>query len=261
MTYIINVYLKKILKFLSNIVSPIINRNFILKRNFQPIYLAADFIFSENIDGDYLEFGVFKGDSFIEAYEVCEKAKKWNSIKFNQLAFESKKNAHENFEKLTIKKNIRYFAFDSFEGLPKEKNEDSKHSRFHEGRFKSSKDFFINACKLNNVDISKVFICEGFYENSLKQEFLNKHDLSKAAIVMIDCDLLSSTKLVLNFITPILQNGTIIIFDDWFTYKGMKNKGQQKAVTEWLAINKEVSLIEYAQYGKSQKSFIVNIGT
>jgi len=59
MTYIIKFYLKKILKILSNLLNPIVNRNFILKRNFQPIYLAGDFVFSENIDGDYLEFGVF----------------------------------------------------------------------------------------------------------------------------------------------------------------------------------------------------------
>ena len=79
MVYIIKVYIRKILKILSKLVNPIINRNFVLKKNFQPIYLAADFVFSENIDGDYLEFGVFLGSSFIEAYKVCEDAKKWNS--------------------------------------------------------------------------------------------------------------------------------------------------------------------------------------
>ena len=260
MTYIIKFYIKKILKILSNLLNPIVNRNFILKRNFQPIYLAGDFVFSENIDGDYLEFGVFKGDSFIEAYEVCENAKKWNSKKFNQLAFENKKNANDNFERLNVKKDMRYFAFDSFEGLPKETGEDGKHPRFHEGRFKSSKNFFLSSCKLNNLDLSKVIVCEGFYENSLNKNFLNAHNLHKAAIVMIDCDLLSSTKQVLNFITPILQNGTILIFDDWFTYKGIKNKGQQKAVSDWLIQNKDISIVEHARYGKSQKSFIVNIG-
>ena len=65
---------------------------------------------------------------------------------------------------------------------------------------------------------------------------------------------------MLKFITPLLQNGTVIIFDDWFTYKGMKNKGQQKAVDEWLKSNINISLLEHARYGKSQKSFIVNIG-
>ena len=260
MVYIIKVYIRKILKILSNLVNPIINRNFVLKKNFQPIYLAADFVFSENIDGDYLEFGVFQGSSFIEAYKVCEDAKKWSSKRFNEFSFEKKETANLNFQRLNIKNDIRYFAFDSFEGLPKENKEDAKHPRFHEGRFKSSKEFFLKACKYNNVDLSKVVVCEGFYDETLNNELFQIHNLNKAAIIMIDCDLLSSTRTVLKFITPLLQNGTVIIFDDWFTYKGMKNKGQQKAVDEWLKSNINISLLEHARYGKSQKSFIVNIG-
>ena len=221
--------------------------------------MAADFVFSENIEGDYLEFGVFKGDSFIEAYHACENAKKWNSKKFNEVSFEDKDVANESFQKIDKKKNIRYFAFDSFKGLPKQNNEDSEHSRFHEGRFKSSKDFFFRACKLQNLDLSKIIVCEGFYENSLNDEMRKKNNLTKAAIVMIDCDLLSSTRTVLKFITPLIQNGTILIFDDWFTYKGMRKKGQQKAVNDWLIENKYISLLEHSRYGKSQKSFIVNI--
>ena len=260
MTYIIQVYIRKLLKFLSKIINPIVNRDFVLRKNFQPIFLAADFVFSENIEGDYLEFGVCKGASFIEAYDACEEAKKWNSKKFNEQSFENKKNANESFQRIIVKNNIRYFAFDSFEGLPKENKDDEEHPRFHEGRFKSSKQFFINSCKLNNLDLSKVVVCEGFYEKSLNDDFLKNNNLTKAAIVMIDCDLYSSTQTVLKFITPLLQNGTIIIFDDWFTYKGMKNKGQQKATDEWLKINNNIDLVEHSRYGKSQKSFIVNIG-
>ena len=66
--------------------------------------MAADFVFSENIEGDYLEFGVFKGDSFIEAYHACENAKKWNSKKFNEVSFEDKDVANESFQKIDKKK-------------------------------------------------------------------------------------------------------------------------------------------------------------
>ena len=40
---------------------------------------------------------------------------------------------------------------------------------------------------------------------------------------MIDCDLKESTTLALNFTKSTLQEGTIIIFDDFNYYKG--NKG------------------------------------
>lgn len=41
-----------------------------------PISLAADFVFAEAIPGDYLEFGVFKGASFIEAVNKLEASQK-----------------------------------------------------------------------------------------------------------------------------------------------------------------------------------------
>ena len=40
-----------------------------------PIEIIADYIFSEAIEGDYLEFGVFRGDSFVSAYQAMENAR------------------------------------------------------------------------------------------------------------------------------------------------------------------------------------------
>ena len=86
-----------------------------------------------------------------------------------------------------------------------------------------------------------------------------EHQLNAASIVMIDCDLYSSTKSVLNFITPLLRNGTVLIFDDWFAYKGSPNEGEQKATKEWLQLNPNILLSEHARFGPSQKSFIVHL--
>jgi hypothetical protein len=76
---------------------------------------------------------------------------------------------------------------------------------------------------------------------------------------MIDCDLYSSTKPVLEFITNLIDNGTILIFDDWFSYKGSPNHGEQKACNEWLEKNPRISLIPYVRLGTAQHSFIVNL--
>ena len=43
---------------------------------------------------------------------------------------------------------------------------------------------------------------------------------------MVDCDLKESTTLALNFAKPTLQEGTIIIFDDFNFYKGNRDKGE-----------------------------------
>ena len=85
-----------------------------------------------------------------------------------------------------------------------------------------------------------------------------KLDLGKAAIVMIDCDLYSSTKEVLKFITPLLVDGSILIFDDWYAYKGSPFKGERRATSEWLEINPHISLSAFSARGAHQRAFIVN---
>jgi len=75
---------------------------------------------------------------------------------------------------------------------------------------------------------------------------------------MIDCDLYSSTKCVLEFITPLIVNGTILIFDDWLAYKGSPDRGEQLACSEWLDTNPELSLVPFARFGLTQQAFIVN---
>jgi len=253
----IKYYLKKII---SSIIRIFLQNIVLTKYQYKPIYLAAEFVFAENIEGDYLEFGVFKGHSFIEAYHACEDArKKYSSKKFNEKAFQNKETLKKNFQEISIKKNIRYFAFDSFEGLPEIDANDTKHSRFHKGRFASSKNFFLSNCKNNGVNIKKIVSIEGFYEKSLTDAVRQQNQLNAASIVMIDCDLYSSTKSVLNFITPILQNGTILIFDDWFSYKGYPKEGQRRATKEWLDQNSNICITEHARFSYAQKSFIVNL--
>jgi len=71
--------------------------------------------------------------------------------------------------------------------------------------------------------------------------------LKRASLVLIDCDLYESTVPVLAFITDLLDQGTIIIFDDWYRYKGHLDKGEQRACREWLDKNPQLELSRYWQ--------------
>ena len=84
------------------------------------------------------------------------------------------------------------------------------------------------------------------------------HQLTAASIVMVDCDLYSSTKSVLDFITSLVVEGSIIIFDDWFAFKGNPNRGEQLACSEWLEANPGLGLIPFARFGLTQQAFIVH---
>jgi hypothetical protein len=51
--------------------------------------------------------------------------------------------------------------------------------------------------------------------------------------------------------------GTIIIFHDWFRFKGDPRRGEQRACAEWLARNPQFELIEYWCKGPQAMSFLV----
>ena len=128
----------------------------------------------------------------------------------------------------------------------------------YNGALASRKDFE-NNLKKNKINLDKVNIIEGYYEDTLNEQLKKKYNMSKASIIMIDCDLYNSAKLVLEFVTDIVQDGTILIFDDWFAYKGNRMKGEQLAANEWLEKNSKFKLIPFSRYGVYQNSFIVSI--
>jgi O-methyltransferase len=229
-----------------------------------PIDLAALFVFAEAVPGDYLEFGVFKGASFVEAVKAFEIAyKRWGSQNklTNRQAYSenSSERADAHFASLEFKEPIRYFAFDSFQGLPDLHEIDGGHSRFRSGRYNYSESGFIsNVLSKTSLQRHRLITVPGFYNESLLESLYETLALRKAAVVMIDCDLYSSTREVLRFITPLLVDGTILIFDDWYAYKGSPFKGERLATSEWLSVNPNIVLSEFASRGAYQRAFIVN---
>jgi len=163
----------------------------------------VQYISYNRIEGDYLEFGCHSG---------------WGLYIFHKLI---------KFRKL---EQMRLFAFDSFEGFPEITGTDS-YLNYKKGMLAYSyKDFQI-VQKVNRMN--DVIPIKGFFESVLTDELINQHEMKYAAIVFIDCDLYSSTKTVLEFIKNMLQTGTIVIFDDYWLFRGDKNRGEQKALLEF----------------------------
>jgi len=77
--------------------------------------------------------------------------------------------------------------------------------------------------------------------------------------VWIDCDLYSSTRTVLDFITPYLQYGTLLLFDDWFAFLADPNAGQQRAFREWLEKNPQLRAVELMRFGWCGNSFVIHL--
>lgn len=107
--------------------------------------------------------------------------------------------------------------------------------------------------------MADVRIVPGFYDETLTADTKEQLSLQRAAIILIDCDLYESTVPVLEFITDLVDQGTILIFDDWYRFKGDPNKGEQRACNEWLQKNPHINLVQYWQQGPQSVAFLVNI--
>mgnify|MGYP001792819079 CR=1 FL=1 len=98
---------------------------------------------------------------------------------------------------------------------------------------------------------------KGWFDKSLTQDCASNIQLQKLACVWIDCDFYESTVPILDFITPYLSVGSVILFDDWRCYRNLANFGEQLACKEWLENNPALKLNEFISFGFHGMSFTV----
>lgn len=208
---------------------------------------AASFVAHNMVEGDYLEFGVFEGESFVAAFHAIERER--------GIVIDSFPKTDESAGWFDCAP--RYFAFDSFAGLPG--GDAERQADYHAGAYACSEAQFRKNVADGGVDVSRLITVPGLYGSSLTQEVKAGHGLRRAAVVMIDCDLYESTVPVLDFLTDLVHQGTVIIFHDWFRFKGSPLQGEQRACGEWLRRNPSIELIEYWREGPQAMAFIVNI--
>ena len=193
---------------------------------------AFGFVRNNEVPGDYLEFGVYQGRTFSEA---------WHAARRHALG------------------TMRFHAFDSFAGLPEPERGD-RGAGFHGGQFRCARNLFEGTLERQRVDMSRVGIHEGFFDDTLPDaQSLVRIGVEKAAIVWIDCDLHASTVPVLRALTPIVGEGTVLVFDDWYCFRARPDRGEQLACGEWLRANPRIRLVEYHKFHWAGASFIVNI--
>jgi hypothetical protein len=98
-------------------------------------------------------------------------------------------------------------------------------------------------------------LVEGWFESTLNFETKRRLGLDKVSIAHIDCDFYESAKLALNFLTDLLVDGSILVFDDWWLYKGHPDRGEQRAFREWTEENR----IRYSEFFRTTAvSFIIH---
>lgn len=216
------------------------------------IHKAANIIAADKVEGDYLEFGVFAGHSFIRSYHaihsVFEQYQKLGAGRTEEDAAEIKR----------IWENMRFFAFESFQGLPEHDGIDNESSDFTEGKYKCTETSFRENLVRAGVPLGKVVTVAGWFEETCTEETIKKCAMKKASIIHVDCDLYASARTALQFVKPLLTDGTIIVFDDWYCFRGNPNLGEQRAFSEWKTTMTDWIFTEYQKEGASRNSFIAS---
>jgi O-methyltransferase len=147
-----------------------------------------------------------------------------------------------------------YVGFDSFEGLPEVKGID-RMEIFRQGKMATTEEDFIGIMTAAGMPRERLRTVKGFYDRTLTRELAASLAPSKAAVIYIDCDLYESTRPVLEFIEDFLQEGTIIVFDDWFCFWGRPDRGEQLAFREFCDRHAELEFAPFVQTCEAQ-SFI-----
>jgi len=218
------------LKLLSALVGQQMSSEYCFRfENLRMLETAFGFLANEGITGDYAEFGVFQGATFSAAFHA---ARRWGN------------------------RAMRFHAFDSFAGLPDLEARDAG-GPFHAGQFSATRPFFERRLRKNGVDLSRVTITEGYFDETLTSARREQIALRQVAIAVVDCDLYSSTVPVLRFLSDLLVDGAILIFDDWYCFKSSPQHGEQRACREWLLEQSGLTLAEYRSFHWSGQSFIV----
>tara|TARA_B100001057_G_scaffold414302_1_gene431344 strand:- start:1231 stop:1938 length:708 start_codon:yes stop_codon:yes gene_type:complete len=182
--------------------------------------------------GSYIEFGIFTGSSFNFAMK-----------------------ANKSLDKVLGKSNCDFIGFDSFQGFGDVQDNDN-HPRFNDDTFSVDEKKILKNIKKNSNN-QKYQIIKGFYKNTLLKKPID-YGITKARVIMIDCDLKEPTTLALNFVKEILQKGTIILFDDYIFYKGDEKKGEYSALEDFKLSNPSIKLRPAFEYGYGSKAFIVS---
>ena len=191
-------------------------------------YLSA----IEDVDGDYLEFGVFTGSSFCHSIR-CSKRVTYLNPKISK---------------------TKFYGFDSFSGFG-EISEDDLHSFYTDENFSTDYKKVEKRVKkiAKNINFNLI---PGYFSESLASG-PSAYGINKARIIFVDSDTYSSSSEALTFCEKIIQRGTFIILDDYYSYKGSYEKGVKKAFDEFVK-NCGIKVRRVFTYGMGGAVYVVS---
>lgn len=189
----------------------------VTKQETEEIIHLANKILLDSVEGDFVEFGCYKGDTSVLLHEAIIKYKKAHG------------RAPSDYPLLWL--------YDSFSGLPPKTSEDvsAAGDQFKAGELFVSKREVVE--RLRKLGFQRDFVIKGFFE-----ELDAVRDLpASIAFAFLDGDFYSSIKTSLELVIPKLSRGGIIVVHD---YNNPELPGSSRAVDEFLQSHPEFKLTQ-----------------
>jgi len=234
--YLFKLYVDRIL------YNPTVYSNHSLVRTFFRSYKAFsrafDYCETSYVKGDILEFGVFTGCTARVLAIIMRERERESML----------------------------LLFDSFEGLPEiisDIDKNAYHIKYDKiwakGTMNLSKGIEKSIFKTLSriIQPHRIKIIKGFYKNTLKNNLKNV----KAKFVHIDCDLYESAIVVLEELIKnhTLQDGTVLLFDDYNTNRVNPDMGERKAITDIQKRYHHINFEPFFNYGNCGQAFFVHM--
>lgn len=189
---------------------------------------VMEYVYSEQISGDVMEFGSYSG---FTSRILAEAMRKYNH----------KGGLH---------------LFDSFEGFPSSNAAEDNNSckvavqgYWQPGELSAPagiEQHIFNRLSPILPD-GKLYVHKGFFNNTLPRVAAGR----KVSVVHIDSDLYASAKYILDALSQAkaFNDGTVVIFDDFFCNRANPNFGEQAALRDFLKENPRFVFNKWFTYG------------
>ena len=178
-------------------------------------------IATNQIQGDYYEFGVFQGDSLVQSFQAWSDFKSWVNKQVGADAPAWRQEVWKEYSEF----NPRFVGVDTFEGMP---DNDESSTIFAKGTFQTSLELVEGKCESVGLSSPELTLVKGLFADTDKELIA-----PKAAIINVDGDLYQSAVDALELVKDSIQQGTVLLMDDYNMFNAANDKGERRALLEF----------------------------
>lgn len=208
-------------------------------------------VFTNHLRGAYYEFGVYFGEGFRASHQVHTFFTRWLQ---RQLGADEpwRRDVAKQYADFTP----HFYAFDTFQGMPEHAEDNDV---LGPGHFRCSLEEFARLNrKAGLIEGPAVRYFVGTFQQILRRDADVLAGLQPAAVVNIDCDLYASARDALEIVGSKLMQGSVLLVDDWNIFAADPEKGERRALREFLASHPAFSFEPWFSYEYAGQAFLVH---